>query len=512
MQFAFAISVLQLFKVSADATMLTVRAAESSTRVALVLAVLLLARHTALCQHRAYAELDDEIQALRVELDEQQAELIDAEELALAARERVRATMQQLEYLTSIQISQRHKLRLEPYIIAPNSEMPMYADFIYLGLSAVFCSAADVADPGAPLPMSEAECEVRLHVLERSPKRASSNFSAGERVRMAIGLVVNYDYDVWTSVGEIHAHLCVVMPTDWHQHRQAALRAVARSLWCGDEIFDPARPWSSSYLMPFGAYRTRPDFGFRGNFSLNISIQAQEGTAHLPLLAATASHHVLTCSISQTPNTCDRESANVGRLSSPLLPAVQHSELWRIKPPASCVPLPAVASPTCFVAVVWTFWSDPPPYEIDWFSEVIDSSGCEVSHVLDLQMLCRGRVFSDDAVASKFGPVYTATSKVFVVSYFSKDFERGFGLMESCMLSWYLDGFDAVLVHFGDDGNSYDYRRYPRLHFVIRNHPANVTYGIDTFRNILHLGIGYKIGFWPSALRDISLRRVQPVL
>ena len=57
-----------------------------------------------------------------------------------------------------------------------------------------------------------------------------------------------------------------------------------------------------------------------------------------------------------------------------------------------------------------------------------------------------------------------------------------------------------------------DYLRYPRLHFVIRNHPANVVYGVDTFRNILHLGIGYKIGFWPSALRDISLRRVHPLL
>jgi hypothetical protein len=391
--------------------------------------------------------------------------------------------------------------------------MPMYADFIYIGLSAVFCAPAD-ADLDARPATSAAGCEeVRLHVLERSPKRALSNFSAGERVRVAIGLTVNYDYDVppWVSVFHMHAHLCVVMPTDRHHHHHAALRAVTRSLRCGDEIFDPARPWSSSFLMPFRDYRTRPDYGFRGNFSLSISFQAQEGSAQLPLLAATVSNRILTCSITQTPNICDHESANVAHLSSPLLPAVQHSHLWRLQPPTSCAPLPSPASPSCFVAVAWTFWSDPPPYEIDWLSEVIDASGCEVSHMLDLQMLCNRRLFSHSPAAAKFDPAYAAPSKVFVVSYFSKDFERGFGLTESCILSWYLDGFDPVLVHFGDDSNSYDYLRYPRLHFVIRNHPANVSYGDDTFRNILHLGIGYKVGFWPSTLRNISLRRDQPV-
>jgi hypothetical protein len=164
------------------------------------------------------------------------------------------------------------------------------------------------------------------------------------------------------------------------------------------------------------------------------------------------------------------------------------------------------------VAVAWTFWSDPLPYEIDWLSEVLDASGCEVSHMLDLHMICNRRLFSRSPAATKFDPASAAPSKVFFVSYFSKDFERGFGLMESCMLSWYLDGFDPVLLHFGDDSNSYDYLRYPRLHFVIRNHPANVIYGDDTFRNILHLGIGYKVGFWPSTLRDVSLRRGQPVI
>ena len=186
---------------------------------------------------------------------------------------------------------------------------------------------------------------------------------------------------------------------------------------------------------------------------------------------------------------------------------------------------------------------------MDWLSEVVDASGCEVSHVLDLQMICSRTLFSDSPAAAKFAPAYAAPSRVFLVSYFSKDFERGFGVMESCMLKWYCTlpltyqpdvcivliwstgtwtastpfSYETLpflhyvfvtfgQVHFGDDSNSYDYLRYPRLHFVIRNHPANVVYGVDTFHNILHLGIGYKIGFWPSALRDISLRRVHPLL
>jgi hypothetical protein len=261
----------------------------------------------------------------------------------------------------------------------------------------------------------------------------------------------------------------------------------------------------------------RPADGFKGKFTLNISFQVQEGTVQLrPLLAGTTSHSVLTCAITQTPNLCDRESVNVGHLSSPLLPVVEHSERWHFEAPASsaamqCAPPTTVAttSNSCFVAVVWTFWGNPPPYEIDWLSEVVDSSGCEAAHVLDLQMLCRGSLFSDSYVASKFGSQYNTASKVFVVSYFSKDFARGFGLMESCMLSWHLDGFDPVLVHFGDDSNSYEYLRYPRLHFVIRNHPTNTTSGDETFQNIIHLGIGYKIGFWPSTLRNISLRQVE---
>jgi len=52
------------------------------------------------------------------------------------------------------------------------------------------------------------------------------------------------------------------------------------------------------------------------------------------------------------------------------------------------------------VAVVWTFWSDPPPFEMDWLSELVDLSGCSVTHWLDLQMRCRGSVFSD----STFSP------------------------------------------------------------------------------------------------------------
>jgi hypothetical protein len=308
------------------------------------------------------------------------------------------------------------------------------------------------------------------------------------------------------------------MPVKQHKHYQAALHVIASTLRCGHEIFDPALPWSSSYLMPFRDYRMRPIDGFKGKFSLNISFQVQEGAVQFrPLLAGT--HHVLTCSITQTPNLCDRESVNVGHLSSPLLPDVEHSERWHFKSPASSAALQyvppttvATTSHSCFVAIVWTFWGDPPPYEIDWLSEVIDSSGCEATHVLDLQMLCRGSLFSDSYVASKFGSGYNTESKVFVVSYFGKDLERGYGLMESCMLSWHLDGFDPVIVHFGDDSNSYDYLRYPRLHFVIRNHPTNRTYGDETFQNILHLGIGYKIGFWPSTLRNISLRQVQCTL
>ena len=183
----------QLFKVAAGAPcVLTMPAAQSrGVAVLLLLAVLLLARHTALCQHHASAELDNEIQTLRAELDGLQADLRYAEERAAAAREQVRATLQQLEHLTSIRMSQRHQLRLEPYIIAPNSEMPMYADFIYIGLCAVFCAPAGAAhvDPPLQTSTSSAGCEeVRLHVLERSPKHpSSSNFSAGERVHMAVG-------------------------------------------------------------------------------------------------------------------------------------------------------------------------------------------------------------------------------------------------------------------------------------------------------------------------------------
>ena len=88
--------------------------------------------------------------------------------------------------------------------------------------------------------------------------------------------------------------------------------------------------------------------------------------------------------------------------------------------------------------MAWTFWGDPPPFEMDWLSEVVDASGCEVSHVLDLQMICSRTLFSDSPAAAKFAPAYAAPSRVFLVSYFSKDFERGFGVMESCMLKWYV--------------------------------------------------------------------------
>lgn len=492
-------------------------------RVVLTLAVLLMACHTLVCEHQAGVELDQEIQRLRTTLEIQQTELRDIEQRAIFARKEVNATSQQLEYLIGIRNSQLHKLRLEPYIIAPNSEMPMYADCIYIGLSAVFCAPTDgtARDPSLPLQATECE-EVMLHVLERSPKRSSSNFSAIERVRMTIELNFTFDYGAppWNGVSEINAHLCVVMPTKQHKHYQAALQAIAGNLRCGHEVFDPARPWSSSYVMPFGEYRMRPADGFKGTFTLNISFQVQDGTVQLrPLLAGATSQRVLACAVTQTPNLCDRESVNVGHLSSPLLPAVEHSERWHFKAPASSAVMQsappttaATTSNSCFVAIVWTFWGEPPPYEMDWLSEVVDSSGCEAAHLLDLQMLCRGSLFSDSYVAEKFGSQYNTASKVFVVSYFSKDFARGFGLMESCMLSWHLDGFDPVLVHFGDDSNSYEYLRYPRLHFVIRNHPTNTTYGDETFQNILHLGIGYKIGFWPSTLRNISLRQVDCTL
>ena len=139
---------------------------------------------------------------------------------------------------------------------------------------------------------------------------------------------------------------------------------------------------------------------------------------------------------------------------------------------------------------------------MDWLSEVIDSSGCAAVHVLDLQMSCDSNVFSDADVA--FGD--TGPSRVAVMSFLPKDFERGLGSTEACMLRWNLDGYDPVLFHFGDDRYAFEYLRYPRLDVVVRQYPKYTPYEAESFGNILSIGLGYKGGFWPSALRNISTR------
>jgi len=78
--------------------------------------------------------------------------------------------------------------------------------------------------------------------------------------------------------------------------------------------------------------------------------------------------------------------------------------------------------------------------------------------------------------------------------------------MESCMIMWKLDGYVPALVHFGDDGNLYSYLRYPKLDFVLRNHPRNETFDLEYFIHVVPLGLGYKIRFWPNALRNISMK------
>ena len=261
------------------------------------------------------------------------------------------------------------------------------------------------------------------------------------------------------------------------------------------------------FKAPLREFRKRLEFMFRGRISLDFSIRVAASSAYVPLLGAASSRHILVCDITRSPNLCDDERVNHDMLSSPLLPPVQLPQAWHFAAPAPSSPPECSSASTCscVVAVVWTYWSAPPPYEMDWLSEVIDSSGCEVAHVLDLQMICKGRLFSGTLFESNFGND-RVPSKVFLVSYFHKDFNRGLGLMESCMHMWYSDGYDVVLVHFGDDGNYYEYLRYPRLQFVIRNHPQNVADGLDAFDNVLPLGIGYKVGFWPSNLRDVSSR------
>jgi len=299
------------------------------------------------------------------------------------------------------------------------------------------------------------------------------------------------------------------MPPLQHEHHQAAVLVVSESLRCANETYDAALPWATAHMMPFHDYRMRLEIGFQGTMVLNVSMQVRTGSAYIALLGAAHTFHQLTCSLTLAPNVCDHESASVDLLSSALFPPMQHSASWDFHAPASSAASECAASaappPTshsCTVAVVWTFWSNPPPYEMDWLSEVIDSSGCAAVHVLDLQMRCDSSVFSDAAVA--FGD--TGPSRVAVVSFLPKDFERGLGSTEACMLRWNLDGYDPVLFHFGDDRYAFEYLRYPRLDVVVRQYPKYTPYEAESFGNILSIGLGYKGGFWPSALRNISTR------
>jgi hypothetical protein len=316
----------------------------------------------------------------------------------------------------------------------------------------------------------------------------------------------------FSSSSEFTAQLCAVLPAPEHPHYQAAAHVIG-DLSCGNEIFDSSQPWLTAFKMPFREYKMRQEFGFKGAFVLKVSSHADAGSAYAPLLGATSAGYDVACSITLTPNICDDASLNFDRLSSPLFPFIYKSDVWDFNSPASSASAQCAApmslsagSCPCFIVVVWTFWSSPPPYEMDWLSEIIDASGCALTHVLDLQMRCKGSLFSGSHIASNFASGSTWPSKVFVVSYFTKDFARGFGSIEACLLMWNMDGYSTVWVHFGDDGNRYDYLRYPRLEFVLRNHPKHDSAAFDNYENVLHLGIGYKIGFWPSYLRNISSR------
>jgi hypothetical protein len=510
----------------------------SRARASLLLFIL-----AAFCKALADTNLDNDIHALRSLLDLQQAELRDArdEHRQRVAREAFAATSLRLQHLAAIQQSQRHRLRLEPVLIAPNSHIPYHADSIHVGLQAVFCnplgaSGRDTRSSAPRAATSSCGGDVRLHVLQRkrlpqsstssapapqarSPKPGSSAAAAADdeippsdsvRVQIILSLhVADNEAALYANTKVLSPRLCVVMPPLQHEHHQAAVLVVSESLRCANETYDAALPWATAHMMPFHDYRMRLENGFQGTMVLNVSMQVGTGSAYIALLGAAHTFHQLTCSLTLAPNVCDHESASVDLLSSALFPPMQHSASWDFHAPASSAASECAASaappPTshsCTVAVVWTFWSNPPPYEMDWLSEVIDSSGCGAVHVLDLQMRCDSSVFSDADVA--FGD--TGPSRVAVVSFLPKDFERGLGSTEACMLRWNLDGYDPVLFHFGDDRYAFEYLRYPRLDVVVRQYPKYTSYEAESFGNILSIGLGYKGGFWPSELRNISTR------
>ncbi len=497
--------------------------------------LLLLHGHASFCNHLEIAQLDTEIDAMKASLELQQARLLEIEAESQLVRQEIRGTSRKLEFLGNSRKSLLYNVRLEPVLIAPNSDFPQHVDFIYVGLHLVFCvpncvrscnsscSVTPAVHPGR----AESCDEMRLHVLEKLDfySEASSSTQAGssalglfghpadeadilpkDRVQFSLELgVQSWQHEAPSgavSVSDFNAHLCVVLPEQEHMQYQAAVHVIG-NFRCRNETFDPKRPWVSAHRMPFHDFRQRLSDGFRGKIVITVNSRVHARSPYAPLLGGTFSRRELICSITLKPNLCDDESLNLDQISSPLFSSIEYSGSWDFKAPASSA---ASATPNmsfpCSVTVVWTFWSDPPPFEMDWLSELIDLSGCSVTHWLDLQMRCRGSVFSD----STFTPDSVSASMVFVVSYFPKDFARGLGAMESCMAMWKLDGFAAALVHFGDDGNLYSYLRYSKLDFVLRNYPRHETSDLGRFINVIPLGLGYKINFWPSALRNISLR------
>jgi hypothetical protein len=492
--------------------------------------LLLLHVHAAFCNHQEIAQLDTEIDAMKASLELQQARLLEIEAEAQLAREEIRRTSRKLEFLGNSRKSMLYNVRLEPVLIAPNSDFPQHSDFIYVGLHLVFsvpqCGCSCNSSCIAVLPGRAQSCdEVRLHVLEKLHpySAASSSTQAGasalglfghpadeadnlskDRVQFSLELGHSWQHEAPSgavSVSDFNAHLCVVLPEQDHVQYQAAVHVIG-NFRCRNETFDPTRPWASAHRMPFHDFRQRVSDGFWGKIAITVNSRVHALSPYAFLLGGAFSRRELVCSMILKPNLCDDESLNLNQISSPLFSSIEYSGSWDFKAPASSAAnATAHTSFPCSVAVVWTFWSDPPPFEMDWLSELIDLSGCSVTHFLDLQMRCRGSVFSD----STFTPDSVQSSKVFVVSHFPKDWARGFGAMESCMAMWKLDGFASALVHFGDDGNAYSYFRYPKLDFVLRNHPS---IDLQSFINVIPLGLGYKIKFWPSALRNISLRRV----
>ena len=491
------------------------------------------------CASMKIAQLDTDIAAMTASLELQHARLRFLEDEAQLVRDEIGETSRKLEVLGNSRKSLLYHLRLEPFLIAPNGHFPQHADFIYVGLQIAFCvpkcgsscdSLRTVASQVRPA-RTQACDEMKLHVLEnlQSQSGVSSSTRTGASVLSSLGLPadeahifpkdrVKFSLELgiqsWhhegsaeaISVSEFNVHMCVVLPENDHTQYQAAFHVIG-NFRCRNEIFDPTRPWLSVHRMPFHDFRQRVADGFRGKIVVTANSWAIADSPYTYLLGSTFSSRKLVCSINLEPNLCDDESPILDQISSPLFPSIEFSDSWDFKAPISSA-ANSCSSPysscPCSVAVVWTFWSDPPPFEMDWLSELVDLSGCSVTHWLDLQMRCRGSVFSD----STFSPGRAPSSKVFVVSYFSKDFTRGLGAMESCMIMWKLDGYVPALVHFGDDGNLYSYLRYPKLDFILRNHPRNETSDLEHFINVVPLGLGYKIRFWPNALRNISIRQV----